>query len=171
MVQTAFGPTCFDEGDQVRVFKNPTRAFRAITRILVIPEYRLPVLTGLVLSVGSQIRPSANASLPLLSLLSYPLPHLLTTSFSLPNAFRQQSPLQSPPYTSLTSSSNPPPRSRSSAATSTVTEDGNEQRGKVKSIPRLMDGATLSANAILAGGEEGLVARAVACFWARVSDG
>ncbi|SPO20926.1 related to Tubulin-folding cofactor D [Ustilago trichophora] len=173
VVKSAFGSGCLrpfgetqhnDEkegadGDLSQTFKNPSKAYPRLCQLLTIPPYRMSILEGLLLSMGSKSDLGERIIGPSLSTLTtaddgsgYTLPNLLGSIFDLAKRHFGENRIFIP----------------SIVAVSLLLENGSQYQqdaedvlvrlvkmamanvDKIKSVPRLLASATLCANLVLA---------------------
>ncbi|EST09962.2 Tubulin-specific chaperone D, C-terminal [Kalmanozyma brasiliensis GHG001] len=166
VIEVAFGPLNTDESELEQIFKNPTKAFRAVTRLLLIPAYRSPILHGLVLSVGSKSdlgeRIIGPALADLTASTSYTLTALLSDIFDLAKKHFGNNRLFIPAmHTVNLLLENGATHAGMDVPLARLLRMVLSNMGKVKSVPRLTAAATVSANVVLAirpaGGKEELL--------------
>lgn len=192
IVQSVYGPKCFRSFEQSassialsdttdaeedstfhRSFKDPKLAFPRLCQLLLIPSYRPPVLEGLIISVGSKSDLGERIIGPALTSLasspssegSYTLTQLLTDIFDLAKRKFGDNRIFVPAISTvnllLENGAFQPGMDEILAK---LVRMANTNVDKIKSVPRLLASAALSANLVLAisreerGGSEKLMA-------------
>ncbi|KAJ1030322.1 hypothetical protein NDA16_001232 [Ustilago loliicola] len=159
-----------DEGSTFhRSFKDPKLAFPRLCKLLFIPTYRLPILEGLIISVGSKSDLGERIIGPALTSLTttttssshttaYTLIQLLSNIFDLARRKFGDNRIFVPAIQTvnllLENGAHQPDMHDILAR---LVKMANTNVGKIKSVPRLLASAVLSANLVLAikGEEEG----------------